>query len=116
MCSLCHLTICFDIEMNRYMKHLLYILLANRFFSHNDIQLQLSCEYLSQIRDLLTYYYHHQVCVNILQLDKYSTCMYMYEIIGMLSNKGLSCQFFPHTSLLFISLDIVSVYLDCICY
>ena len=26
------LFLCFDIEMNRYMKHLLYILLANRFF------------------------------------------------------------------------------------
>ena len=42
--------------MNRYtcMKYLLYILLAKRFFSLTyDIQLQLSCEYLSQIRDLL---------------------------------------------------------------
>ena len=36
----------------------------------------------------------NQVCVNILQLDTYSTCMYMYEIIGMLSNKSLSFQFF----------------------
>ena len=52
----------FDLEMNRYtfMKYLLYILLPEVFFSY-DIQLQLSCEYLSQIRDLLTYYYHHRV-------------------------------------------------------
>ena len=43
-----------------YIKQLLYILLAQRFLSY-DIQLQLSCEYLSQIRDLLTYCYHHRV-------------------------------------------------------
>ena len=46
--------------MNRYLKHLLHILLTKRFFSY-DIQIQLSCEYLSQIRDLLAYYYHHTV-------------------------------------------------------